>query len=87
MKVANTPEFLAFWDAKVARYLGRLPVGALKTAESSRLAAQRVVIASLRADQDLAPYPDGVTPVQIVGSTTVRTARVRELVAGAEVRR
>ena len=80
MRPTNTAEFLAFWDRKVASYLATLPGGPTKTAETNRLAAQRVAIAGLRADQELAPYPDGVTPVQIVASATLRTARRRPTV-------
>jgi hypothetical protein len=76
-----TLRFLSFWDAKVTRYLLRVPAGALRTAEAARLAAQRTAIAGLKAGEELAPYADGVTPVQIVGSAIVRAARTRVAIA------
>lgn len=80
MRIANTAEFIAFWDAKVAAYLPTVPTaGGLRGRENARLAQERVTIAGLGTDQDLAPYEDAVTPVQIVGSTIQRSPRTRPL--------
>ena len=79
-------DVLSTWDAAAAQYIATVPP-ADRSSEQARLDAQKVVIASLGAGDELAPYPDAKTVSDVIREGLVRPKRARAAVADEEAKR
>lgn len=74
--VVNADRDVTKFDEGIAPYLSKL-AGRRKSDEQTRLAAQRVVIESLGPDEELEPYPDGMTVDEVIATGHVRQKRLK----------